>query len=436
MQEIKKQLNKEDLQIELTAMNTLYMEGQKSNVRKWLGGTLAFCIIVLFLPWTQNIRTRGSVTTLRQEHRPQQLNSIIGGRIVKWYVKEGDYVKKGDTVAQLAEIKDSYLDPKLLERVKEQVTAKQSGITFYNNKLNAIDAQIQAMERTLGLKTKQLSLKVISDSMEAAAAGNDYRIAEEQLRRQRIMKDSGLVSTLQLEQRIQAVQNTMAKKISAETKFLNTKTDLIQAQQEFLEKLAKASGEKASASSDMATAEGEVAKLTNQYANYAIRNGMYFLLAPQDGQVTQAAKSGINEIVKEGDKIAEIIPTQVDHAVEMFVKPVDLPLLSLGQTVRFLFDGYPAIVFSGWPKAYYGTFSGKIVAIESSVSDNGKFRILVAEDPAMKAWPETLKMGTGANGIALLKNVSIWYELWRNVNGFPPDYYVAQTKGYDKKDKK
>jgi hypothetical protein len=32
-------------------------------------------------------------------------------------------------------------------------------------------------------------------------------------------------------------------------------------------------------------------------------------------------------------------------------------------------------------------------------------------------------MGGGANGIALLKDVPIGYELWRNINGFPPEYY-------------
>jgi multidrug resistance efflux pump len=417
----------------LQATDSIYLEGKRSRVRYWLLGTVALAIIVLFLPWTQNIRTRGKVTTLRQEHRPQQMNSIIAGRIIKWYVKEGDFVRRGDTIAQLAEVKDSYLDPKLLERTRDQVIAKQSGVAYYSTKISAIDAQIAAMEQTLALKTRQLKLKVVADSMEAAAAANDHRIAEEQLRRQRIMKDSGLASTLQLEQRIQAVQNTLAKKISAETKFLNTRTDLMQVQQEFFEKLAKARGEKASAGSEIASTQAEIAKLDNQYANYAIRNGMYYLLAPQDGQVTQAAKSGINEIVKEGEKIAEIIPTQVEHAVEMFVRPFDLPLLSKGQTVRFLFDGYPAIVFSGWPKASYGTFSGKIVAIESSTSDNGMFRILVSPDTTVKPWPITLKMGAGAYGIALLNTVPVWYELWRNVNGFPPNFYVGKKDKDDSK---
>jgi multidrug efflux pump subunit AcrA (membrane-fusion protein) len=174
------------------------------------------------------------------------------------------------------------------------------------------------------------------------------------------------------------------------------------------------------------TGEGDVAKLENQVSNYTIRNGMYTVLASQDGQVVQAKKAGIGEIVKEGERIAMIVPTRVDYAVEMFVRPVDLPLINLGQTVRFMFDGFPAIVFSGWPEGSYGTFSGRVVAIESTINPNGMFRVLVAEDPNERKWPLQLKLGSGAQGIALLKDVRVWYELWRNINGFPPDFYQPQ----------
>jgi hypothetical protein len=159
---------------------------------------------------------------------------------------------------------------------------------------------------------------------------------------------------------------------------------------------------------------------------------MYIILAPQDGQIIQAKKAGIGEILKDGEMIASIVPTRVEYAVEMFVRPVDLPLINVGQTVRFMFDGFPAIVFSGWPNGSYGTFAGKIVAYENNISANGMFRVLVAEDKSMSKWPEQLKIGSGAQGIALLKDVPIWYELWRNVNGFPPDFYKAKYPSNEK----
>ncbi len=435
MESIRKTIEENTGNTNHKAFNAVYMVGERSRVRYWLLGTFIALVIILMLPWTQNIRARGIVTTLRQEHRPQELNSVIAGKIIEWRVKEGDYVMKGDTIAKLAEIKDSYFDPELIQRTKEQIDAKQSGLKSYKNKISASASQIDALQQALDFKINQIKLKVLSDSMELVSATNSYEIALRQYERQQVMRDSGLVSLVQLEKRNQNFQEKLAKKISAEMKFRNTKTELFQIKQEYAEKIFKTRGEIAESQSKIANSEGEISKLSNQYANYVIRNGLYYLIAPQSGQITQATKSGINEMVKEGEKIVAIIPQQVEQAIELFIRPVDLPLLSKGQKVQFLFDGYPAIVFSGWPKASYGLFSGTVVAIESSISKNGKFRILVAEDVAKKPWPKTLMIGTGARGIALLKEVPVWYELWRNINGFPPDFYDAKasTDEYEKK---
>jgi len=117
------------------AVKKIYRADKTSNVRYWFYGILLFLIILMFLPWTQNINSSGTVTTLYQSQRPQQINSIIPGRIVKWWVKEGDFVKRGDTILQLADIKDDYLDPNLVERTQEQLTAKKKKLFFIIKKL-------------------------------------------------------------------------------------------------------------------------------------------------------------------------------------------------------------------------------------------------------------------------------------------------------------
>ncbi len=415
----------------------IYQADKKSKVRTWFFICAGIFLVFLFLPWTQNIRARGSVTTLYQDQRPQQVNSIIGGRVMKWYIKEGDYVKAGDTLVHLFEVKTEYLDPDLLQRTREQLSGKQQSVNYYKSKVGATGQQIEALRSGLQLKISQLrnklgqlELKVQADSAEAAAARNDFNIATLQYNRQKALYDSGLVSLTQLESRNQQYQQAAARKISAENKLANSKQDLAitriemnAVQQENMEKVAKAQGEQFQSLTEIANGQAEIAKLENQYASYSIRNGQYYILATQGGQVVKAQKAGIGEIVKEGEMIAEIVPDNISYAVEMYADPLDLPLLAPGQKVRFLFDGFPAIVFSGWPDASSGTFGGEIVAIESNVSLNGKFRVLVKEDPADKPWPEQLKIGTGAEGIALLKDVPVWYEIWRNINGFPPDYY-------------
>jgi hypothetical protein len=82
----------------------------------------------------------------------------------------------------------------------------------------------------------------------------------------------------------------------------------------------------------------------------------------------------------------------------------------------------------------YGTFGGKIVAIENFISPNGKFRVLIAPDKNEDSWPKQISIGSGAQTLALLDNVPIWFELWRTLNGFPPNYY--QPKGEAIKEKK
>ena len=420
-----------------SSVNKIYRADKTSNVRYWFYGILLFLIILMFLPWTQNINASGTVTTLYQSQRPQQINSIIPGRIVKWWVKEGDFVKKGDTILQLADIKDDYLDPNLVERTQEQLTAKQQKITFYNQKIAATQSQVLAMERSLDLKIsslenklQQLNRKVVSDSAETLAAEIDNNIALQQLDRAKQMYKDGIIALVEYERRNNQYNKALAIMTEKRQKFQNTMQDLVicriemnSARQETADKVFKAAGDIASAKGEVASTDVDVAKNTNQLANYTIRGSQRWLIAPQNGQVIKAKRAGINEIVKDGDMIVEIVPNEIDYAAELFINPMDLVLLQKEQKVRLVFDGFPAIVFSGWPSSSYGTFEGKIIAVETNRGENGKFRILIVPDGKEKKWPPSLKIGTGANGFALLNNVGIWYELWRQINGFPPDFY-------------
>ena len=204
---------------------------------------------------------------------------------------------------------------------------------------------------------------------------------------------------------------------------------------DYNDKISKADGDRFGSLSSAAATEADISKLETTFSSYDIRNKLYFVTASQSGQITKAKKAGIGEMVTEGEMIAEIVPDNIDYAVEMFIEPMDLPLVNKGQKVRFVFDGIPAIVFSGWPQGSFGTFGGIISAYETNVSANGKFRVLVIEDTTEKKWPKNLRMGSGAKGIALLKDVRIYYELWRHINGFPPDFYKPKVTN-NKEEKK
>lgn len=399
-------------------------------------------ILFLFVPWTQNISGSGAVTTLKPNQRPQTIQSLISGRIEKWYVKEGDFVKKGDTILFISEIKEDYLDPNLVKNTKDQMEAKKMSVESYSGKVTALSSQIQFIENEKRLKLEQArnkirqsTLKVTSDSIDLVAVKTQVKIANTQFNRSVQLNKEGLKPLTDVEEKRLKLQEVDAKIITQENKLLTSKNELINARveinrikAEYDEKGAKARSDQFTALSNQFDTKAQVNKLENQYANYSIRNGMYYIKAPQNGYVNRALQSGIGENIKEGTSIVSIMPSNYDIAVETYITPIDLPLVKKGEKVRVWFDGWPTIVFSGWPDISYGTFGGKIVAVENFISDNGKFRVLIAPDQEEDKWPKQLSIGAGAQTIALLNDVPIWFELWRTLNGFPPNYYNPITK--------
>ncbi|PHQ29314.1 HlyD family secretion protein [Leeuwenhoekiella nanhaiensis] len=398
-------------------------------------------IIVLFLPWTQTIQAVGYVTTLTPEQRPQTIQSPIPGRIEKWYVREGDSVAKGDTILFISEVKNEYFDPLLVERTEQQVLAKSNSVLSYAEKVAALTNQIQALqaERILKLeqaenKRIQAELKIKSDSIDFEAAKTNLAIAERQFERTLGLQQEGLKAVTDVEEKRLKLQETQAKLISQQNKLLASRNELINAQieinrvgAEYTDKISKAQSDRSTAQSNQFDSEATVSKLENDRTNYAIRNGMYYITAPQAGFINKAIIGGVGETFKEGQPLVGIMPSKYDLAVETFVRPIDLPLIHKGEKVRIQFDGWPSIVFSGWPYNSLGTFGGEVVAIERFISANGKYRILIAPDPDEEPWPDALRAGSGANTLALLEDVPIWYELWRQLNGFPPNYYTPDT---------
>ena len=407
-------------------------------------------VVLLFIPWTQNIRTNGSVTTLKPDQRPQTIHSVIAGRIEKWFVQEGDFVKKGDTILFISEIKDAYFDPNLLGRTQQQLTSKEMSVTSYMEKVKALDNQVDALVQTSKLKIqqaenklKQAALKVQSDSNDFNAAKINFEIANEQLLRAEKLYEQGLKSLTDFENRRNKMQKANADLVSAKNKLLTSRNEIINAEVELLsiaaqyrDDIAKAESNKYTALSAMYDAEAVVTKLQNQFMNYSVRTGLYYITSPKDGYVTKAIQSGLGETIKEGEPIVRVMPSVYDLAIAIYVPPIDLPLLEKKQEVRIQFDGWPAIVFSGWPNTSVGTYSGYVYAIDNFISDNGKYRVLVSANPNEEAWPKDLGIGAGANGMILLQDVPIWYELWRLINGFPPDYYKSLSEAQSDKSKK
>jgi multidrug resistance efflux pump len=417
------------------------------NFKQFLTGFAIVCVIILFLPWTQNISGRGKVTSLTPEQRPQTIQSPIPGSIQKWYVREGQSVKKGDTIIQISEIKSEYFDPNLVERTEQQRDAKGFSVKSYEEKVKAQDVRISALTRERVLKLEQAQnklaqsiLKVQADSIELEVAKNNFRIAEIKFKRVDTLFNEGLKARKDFEDGNVKLQETEGKRIAKAAKLLATRNEVLNARidlnrikVEYADKISKAQSEKFSAQSSQFSSEADVQKLENQVSNYTLRRDMLFITAPYDGFINTAFRGGIGQTFKEGEELVGIIPDNIDLAVETFIEPIDLPLMHKGEKVRIEFDGWPAIVFSGWPNVSYGTYGAEVVAVERFISANGKFRVLLKPDPGDHPWPKEIRAGSGAATMALLEDVPIWFELWRQLNGFPPNYYQPEEGKTSKK---
>ncbi|QJW89899.1 HlyD family efflux transporter periplasmic adaptor subunit [Spirosoma taeanense] len=403
---------------------------------RWMLALLALSLLIMFLPWQQNINGEGAVTALTPQDRPQTVQNAIPGRIERWAIREGQRVSKGDTLLVISDIKDDYFDPNLQQRLDEQLTAKQGSRSASEAKIAALNSQLTALESGLRVKlaaarnkVRQSEFKVVSDSADLVSIRKNYQIALDRLDRYEKGYKNGLFSLTDLEARRLKVQEDVAKVVAQENKLnvsrqelINARLDLSTIQADYQEKVAKTLSDRSSAVSYRADADGEISKLQNKISSVSVRQGLYVVRAPQSGYVVRALKAGIGETIKEGESIATLQPENPQLAVELSVRAMDVPLIQRGRAVRLEFDGWPAVQFSGWPLVAVGTFGGEVAVIDAVSNPNGTYRLLVTPKATQndQPWPEQLRVGSRVYGWVMLDDVPIWYELWRLLNGFPP----------------
>jgi len=419
-----------------------------SNGPRLLGrimvGVLLLFIIILLLPWRQTISGRGTVTALRPEDRPQTIQNQIGGRIEYWAVREGQQVKKGDTILVLSETSQSYFNPDLPERLDEQLSAKRGSEQAADQKISASNAQITALSNALKIQLSaaensltQAKNSVRIDSAELVAVKNYYQTSKSRLERYETGYKNGLFSLTDIETRRLKLQEDKAKEVAQENKLNSAKQELANAAIEldnirvkYSQSLASAQSDRSSALSGKASVREEISRLRNEMSNIDIRRGLYVVRAPQDGYIVKTLKAGIGENIKEGESVATLQPLSPLVAAEIYVDAMDVPLILDSSNVRLQFEGWPSVQFSGWPSVAVGTFGGKVSVIDR-VSTDGKYRILVRQLVKVpeddEPWPIQLRQGSGVYGRVILRSVPVWYEIWRQLNGFPPSLDKAPT---------
>jgi adhesin transport system membrane fusion protein len=179
--------------------------------------------------------------------------------------------------------------------------------------------------------------------------------------------------------------------------------------------------------------KGELADSQNSLTNSEIkvsRQSMQKITAPRAGTIFRLPVNSQSQMISQGQPLLVILPDTKERAVELWVDGRDAPLMTKGSLVRLEFEGWPAIQVTGWAKVGMGTFAGKVSFVDPTDNGRGNFRVMVVPDDNYPNWPSArfLRQGISAKGWILLENVTIGYEIWRLLNGFPAR--IPQLQSY------
>jgi multidrug efflux pump subunit AcrA (membrane-fusion protein) len=185
----------------------------------------------------------------------------------------------------------------------------------------------------------------------------------------------------------------------------------------------------------IAEREGQVAAATaalNRADVNLTRQSVQIVRAPRDGFIQSLNAGDAATFIKAGDVLATFVPDGAARVIEIFIDGRDVALVRPGDATRIQFEGWPAVQFSGWPSVAVGTFGGRVIAVDRSAQIDGRFRVLIAEEKLEGiGWPEEryVRFGAAVQAWVLLETVPVGYEIWRQLNSFPPQLPAPASTG-------
>lgn len=402
---------------------------------RYLGLLLVVCALVAALaPWRQNISGTGRVIEYLPNNRPQDIQAPISGQIVRWRVVEGARVAKNDVLLELSDN-----DPERLQRLEVQRDAARARLDAYQAQVIAYDERLQALLRSqrAEVQAAEAEVRVAKEAVQAKrelliAANAQVETEQVQLKRIEGLADQGLASERERELAILNATRAEANLQSQQAEVRSAESNLRTKQAQLQRITAATEADLRSATAAIRTAETQVAGAQAALADaesVVAQQKAQVVRAPRDGviQRVQLQQGGVQ--VTKGQTLAVLVPHAQSRAVELSVDGNDAPLISPGRTVRLQFEGWPAVQMVGWPSVAVGTFGGKVAFVDPSDDGRGGFRIVVVPDSRDEPWPTgmRLRQGTRANGWVLLDEVRVGFEIWRQINGFPPGLSTKPT---------
>lgn len=421
-----------------------------SRLIRYIGRITLFCLVVsligmLFLPWRQTATGTGTVFALDPQQRPQPVLSAVKGVIsyVKPGLREGSYVDRDEVLVRLTpfavdgvqqlESQIVAIEAKLAAAESSRDVARQNAELQESSGRSMTESLNQELEAAK-TKWEQSKNKLASLQAELVDKRNQERIAEE-------VFPQGIIPRQELITKRQAAESQYQKVLEGENAVEEAYRTLLSKEEEIESKRQEISIKNQSARNKVLEEESKLQSIVKDLSDLQVKRGELERLevrAPRSGIIQQWFGLEGSDTVKEGDQLFVIVPQTDDLCVELKINGRDMPLVQEGDRVRLQFEGWPAVQFVGWPSVAIGTFGGKVNRVYPTDDGMGNFRVVVVPDRHFSredGWPDNryLRQGVRANGWVLLRQVPLGYEIWRQLNGFPPT--VADQEPYGKQAK-
>ncbi len=407
--------------------------------RVFLVSLVVLPIALLGIPWQQNVRGEGRVIAYAPLERQQAIEAPIDGIVKEWFVAEGTIVKKGDPVVRMSDVDPDFFQrlEARYENARRERDAKEEATADYQDQITAMNKQSQFVAQAYDEQIAVARQKIKAAEQKIVAIQAEVALNTKITEVRQPLRDKGFTSEINYRKAVTNLEKSKADLESAKASLAGAKAELKSKQAERGEKLtevdsklSKVRAELNEARAELEKAKAELLKLESDVS----RQEAQAVFAPFEGTVVRLLVNAGAEQVKAGHPIALIVPETQRLAVELYVDGNDYPWVEHGRKVRLQFEGWPVIQFgTGWPAQAVGTFGGVISLFDATADDSGRFRMLARPDPEDEGWPiavsggdsgsrlNFLRQGVQARGWILLEQVPLGFELWRQLNGFPPN---------------
>lgn len=289
---------------------------------------LAILFLLTLITWAcfanieEQIRAQGKIIT---SSRSQVVQVVDGGALKELHVKEGAQVQAGDLLAQL--------DPVRFQASNDEIAVKVAALQATSERLSAeLEGRALIFSDELStytglLKTqKELHKKRLqTQRQEIAGIQRSMNLALEELYSLTKLEDMGDASRTEVLRAQRQVSELKAQITNKRNQF----------RQEAQTEHAKTRGE-LEQTEQVLTQRGEALQSTQ-------------VRAPMSGLVKNVRFTTLGAVLKPGDELLQIVPSDDPLVVEARVRPSDVAFLLIGMRANVKLDAYDYTLYGSMP---------------------------------------------------------------------------------------